>query len=518
MKRTFLKILAVVELVPLCHFAFAQTKPLVLPAIFSDHMVLQAGKPLSIWGKADVRINVNVNFNGQSTNTISDELGNWEIKLKPLIASFTPKTLKIRTGKDSVAFTDVLVGEVWVCSGQSNMVIPLGNVTDPFFGVKDGGKEIAAPIINGIRVYNDNHLEDQQLTLRTWQIADADAKCAFSAVAWFFGKTLYQGLKVPVGLINISAGGSGVQEWMTPESANTDTLVNRYNNIYEANKTEIDNYRQKAYEYWKYSSTNKSLKPPVILSDNVMLAGRYGKLGSLYSRMISPIVPFAIKGFIWYQGESNADYVADAGYYDHLLATMVTDWRTNFKQNSLPFYIVQLPCWNRGPHWPLFKLNQLKAAINIKKSGIVVTSDICDSTDLHPVQKQPVGERLALLALAKTYRKPVVYQGPTVKKITVKNSSLIVIFNTNGKGDMLKTHSWEDVEIADENKKYYPAKAVLINNRAIVNSPNVKSPCFIRYGWLKTYKPSLFNKEGLPAIAFSYAISNKNSFELIAYE
>ncbi len=133
------------------------------------------------------------------------------------------------------------------------MVMSLGTVTDPFFGVEDGAKEIAAPVIEGIRVYNDNHLEDQQLSLRNWQVADAGAKCPFSAVAWFFGKSLRSSLKVPIGLINISAGGSGVQEWMTPESANADTLVNKYHQIYEAHKTEIDNYRQKAYDYWKYS-------------------------------------------------------------------------------------------------------------------------------------------------------------------------------------------------------------------------------------------------------------------------
>ncbi len=234
--------------------------------------------------------------------------------------------------------------------------------------------------------------------------------------------------------------------------------------------------------------------------------------------MVGPIVPFAIKGFIWYQGESNADYVADAGYYDSLLATLVADWRTKFKQDNLPFYIVQLPCWDRGPHWPLFKLKQLQAAMKIKNSGIVVTADVSDSTDLHPVEKQPVGVRLAMLALVKTYGKQTVYQGPTVKSIIAKNNLLIVTFNTNGNGTILKTRSWNDVEIAGDDQKYYPAKVALVNNRAVVNYPNVRSPRYIRYGWLKTYKPSLFNQEGLPAIAFSYKISNKNSFELKANE
>jgi sialate O-acetylesterase len=491
------------------NFVFAQNKGLSLSSIFSDHMVLQQARRIPVWGMGEPNAKIVVKFSNQVHKTTVNKLGEWRTYLGPMHASFVARKLTISSSGRTIIFRDVLVGEVWLCSGQSNMVMSLGSITDPFFGVDGGDKEIKQSVIKGIRLYNDNHLYDQKLKLNTWLIADSSAKAPFSAVAWFFGKNLRQRLHIPIGLINISAGGSPIQEWMTPASANSDSLIRAYKLIYDEHKTEIDDYAKKSYEYWKYGSTNKTLTPPMPLAKDVMLAGRFGKPGALFTSMLAPIIPYPIKGVIWYQGEANADYIADANYYNHLLETMIADWRTKWDNKSLPFYYVQLPCWNHGSIWPLMKLRELEASNEIPNAGMVVTADICDSTNLHPREKKPIGERLANLALAKAYNKKLTYKGPEVKNIVVNNGALIIVFNSNGPSKKLViTANWDNVEIAGDDGVFYPAKTSVNNNIAVVTNENVKMPRYIRYGWLKLYKPSLFNSAGLPLPAFYYKISN----------
>lgn len=469
-------------------------------------MVLQAGTSVPVWGECQPGAAVEVRFGKQSVTTKADGQGRWKLTLQPLAASFEPRKLEVISGKQQITREDILVGEVWLCSGQSNMVMSLGTIIDPFFGVDGGREEIESPATEGIRLYNDNHLYDQHLKLHVWQKADSLARVSFSAVAWFFGKKLQQRLGVPVGLINISAGGSPVQEWMTLASANGDTLIRRYNQLYEIHKDAINEYQRQAYLYWK--DGGKTRQPPEPLPDEWMLAGRFGKPGELFTSMLSPIIPFAIKGVIWYQGESNADYLADAAHYDRLLTLLVNDWRDAWKQSRMPFYVVQLPCWNRGPHWPVMKQKQLEATSQIENSGMVVTADICDSTDLHPREKKPVGERLAALALAATYHEDLAYRGPVVHSLQATGDSIQVVFNTNGKTARLviKGDRWADVEIAGSDSVYYPAHTLVQNNKAVLWHPAVRSPRHIRYGWKKTYMPSLYNDEGLPAPAFTVSV------------
>jgi sialate O-acetylesterase len=486
-----------------------------LPAIFSDHSVLQMECPVPVWGRAKPGERVSVEFAGQKKETSVDAQGNWMIKLEPMLASAEPQTMTVRSPDSERKLCDVLVGEVWLCSGQSNMYHPIGKMSCSV-GVTGGAAEIARPEQAELRLYcNANHKDWKNAGLSGWQRANSTSLPPFSSTAYFFGKAIQTDLKVPVGLINISAGGSPISPWTPKEAALKVPIVHHYHELFEENKVEIEKHNalmNRYQEVWRQRAaggptTNPPPTLPGPLPYNLFMAQRLGGPFGLFEGLIAPIVPYALRGVIWYQGEANADNLELSLHYDEMLRTLITSWRDRWGQPKLPFYFVQLPCWENSQYASTWHVNR-QGMLNVLRSmadvGMVVTADVGDVHNLHPANKRPVGERLALWALAKTYGKPVVCSGPLVREIAAEGDKLRVEFDTYGSALKLHGPTWNDLEVAGEDGLYYPATATVSANMAIVASPSVRQPVSVRYGWKSVFTPTLFNTEGLPASPFVF--------------
>ena len=484
---------------------------LQLPEVFSDHMVIQSGVYVPIWGVSAPNRTVLVSFANHSAVTNSDSNGNWALKLSPLAISFTPGVLRVNEGKEVVRFEDILVGEVWLCSGQSNMYMPLSPLEPWFHGVEGGEEQTQRPEQPEIRLYcNSTHKEWSGLKLKGWQRADSTSRRRFSAVAWFFGQDLQKALNAPVGLMNISGAGTSIQSWMPTEDLLNDPLVRRYRMIAENNRHDIDEYLNAAGRYASALNENRrDVKAPEPLSDELMLAMTFKD--TLFNTQIQPIIPFAIRGVIWYQGESNSFYRETAEAYDRMLRSFIEGWRTFWEQKRLPFYVVQLPCWNKSKHWMITRNGQLEAIESVQDAGLAVILDISDTTDLHPKEKRQVGERLARLALAKTYGRDIVCRGPVAKNILCKEDCLLITFDTGGGDIVLPNDSWNDIEIAGQDGIFKPAMATFAGNKARVWNTDVCRPISMRYGWKNVFVASLFNSYGLPASPFVVSKAETNN-------
>jgi sialate O-acetylesterase len=473
-------------------------------------MVLQHGVNVPVWGTSAPEAIVIVVFANQTQKTKADKKGNWILKLKPLPVSFTPAAFKISAGKEHVIFSDILVGEVWLCSGQSNMYMPLGPSEPWFHGAEGAGILINKPPEPTIRLFcNSTNKEWNNAGLTGWQRADSVSRRAFSAVGLFFAEKLKSGINTPIGLLDISASGTAIQSWMPPEVALQDTLILKYRAIIKKNKNEVDNYFSAINKYVAALNANRSDVPaPKQMPGELMLAITFNDT-TLFNTQIKPIIPFAIRGVLWYQGESNSFYQETANVYDRMLANLIRGWYKLWKQPVLPFYLVQLPCWNKGDYWMITRDKQLKVSQSIKNVELAVTLDISDSTNLHPQQKKQVGERLAKLVLAKTYKKRIAYSGPSVKKVSYKRDYLLITFDTGGGDVALYKNNWNNIEIAGADGLYKPAQAIVSGNKAKVWNSTVSYPVSFRYGWKSVFAASLFNSAGFPASPF--IISYKDS-------
>ncbi len=492
-----------------------------MPGIFSDHAVLQSEQPVPVWGNAAPNEGITVKFADQKKTAIADANGKWRVELDSMPATDQANTLTISADGEEIKFSDIVVGEVWLCSGQSNMYMPLGK--GPFSeGVIGGEAEIARPEQPELRLYcwEGQHKEWKAAGLSGWQRANPTSRPPFSATAYFFGNALQTALKVPVGVINISAGGSPISPWTPQENALKVPLVAHYHDLYLQNKPEIDarNAQWGSYlEVMKKRSSDATLAAypapvqPEPLTYNLFMAQRFAGFG-LYESFIAPIVPYALRGVTWYQGEANADNLELSLHYEEMLRMLITSWREKWGQPRLPFYFVQLPCWENNDNARFWHVNR-QSMLNVLRSmpdvGMAVTADVGDIHDLHPTNKRPVGERLALWALAKTYGKPVIYSGPLVSRITTEGEKLRIQFDTCG--SVLKLHgpAWADLEVAGADGLYFPASATLSDTEAVVASPSVSKPVAARYGWKFVFTPTLFNREGLPASPFALSVSAK---------
>ncbi len=462
-----------------------------LPGVFGEHMVLQREVPVPVWGWAEAGEKVTVTLGEQSQTATADSAGKWSVKLAALQAG-APRTLKVQ-GKNTLEFSDVLVGEVWLCSGQSNMAMAVN-------GVRNKEAELAAadlPQIRMLTVARKTAEEPQENCEGTWQVCSPQTVGGFSATAYFFGRELHQQLKVPVGLINSSWGGTPIQGWT---SLQAHAAVPELAPLVDGLKKTIDGYDpeaakqryekqlakwqedlDKAYDKAARDAANRR-KPR--LQESPRLAP--GSLGRLFNGMIAPLAPYAIRGAIWYQGEANA---GGAKLYGLQLRTMVTEWRTLWKQGDFPFLSVQLPNFMKAQEkpsetggWPLIR-EQFLQTLSLKNTGLAVTIDVGEADDIHPKNKQAVGLRLAQWALAKTYGKDVVACGPLVKSSQCEGGQITVAFDCVGgglaarDGDRLKGFA-----IAGEDKQFVWAEAKVVGQTVVVSSPEVKAPAAVRYG------------------------------------
>jgi sialate O-acetylesterase len=492
--------------------------------IFSDNMVLQQGTELTVWGTAAPGESVNVSLEHKTANSASasgvgvsaDKDGKWRVKF-PAQKAGTGYTLKIE-GKNAVEFKNVAVGEVWVCSGQSNMEWPVNADTDPA-KIKDGSKNPDLRLFTVQKRTAVHPITDQGdlKHFTKWVESGPDTVGGFSAVAYHFGQKLQKELGVPVGLIHSSWGGTPCEAWTSLEALESEPSLKHYADAARAAAKASDEYDPKkamdnyelALAKWKEAAEKAKAdgktppKEPNKPSAKPQPPGP-GTPTVLYNAMIYPILNFKVKGAIWYQGESNAGRAYE---YRTLFTTMIKDWRKGFNCD-LPFMLVQLaPYWDgnsEGVKYAELRDAQLYAAKSLPNTGIAVITDVGNEKDIHPKPKGPVGERLALAALGIAYGKPIEYYGPMFKDVKFANGSATLSFTHVGGGLVAKGGDLVGFTVAGKDGKFVEAKAMIVGDTVVLTSEAVPEPVAVRYGWVNFAKPTLnfFNKDGLPASPF----------------
>ena len=467
-----------------------------LPALIGDHMVLQQGIPLRIWGSADAGELVKVDFQGQSVSVKAGENGKWAAWLKPLVAA-GPLEMSI----NGTVIRDVLVGEVWLGSGQSNMEFRLQTAINH-------DDEIARadyPLIHLFQVKRlvaDQPAED---VVGSWQVCSPATVKGFSAVEYFFGRHLQQNLHVPMGLIESDWGGTPAQSWLSKEAIASDPALAF---VGESWARAITNYPAAKEKYdaalasWeKTSAEAKAAGKPAPPRPGLPVGpGHPNTPAGLYNGMIAPLVPYAIRGAIWYQGESNANE-REALKYRRLFGAMIQDWRNRWGQGDFPFLFVQLANYKSNMYWPVLRESQTET-LRLANTGMAVTIDVGESKDIHPKNKQDVGLRLALAARAMTYKQSVEYSGPLFTSANAEGAAMRVYLSHSDGMQARGGGAITGFEIAGGDGQYVPAEVKVDGNTLLVTSAQVASPAAVRYAWADDPVCNLVNQVGLPASPF----------------
>ncbi len=470
---------------------------LQLSKLYTDYMVLQRNVPLDIHGTANAGDKVAVSIAGQKKMAIANNRGEWSVTLQPISAG-EDYTLVIESGKQKKTFSHVAAGEVWLCSGQSNMAFMLRQAST-------GARDIPLADDPRLRLYDMkgrwetydvawhtscidslNHLQYYHDT--EWKTATPETAARFSAIAYYYGKMLRDSLKVPVGLICNAVGGSPAESWV-----DRNTLETQFPAILK------DWLRNDFIQDWVRGRAAKNLT-----NDSTRLARHPYAPCYLYESGILPLDKYPLKGVIWYQGESNA-HNKDA--HEKLFRLLVGSWRTNWSNPDMPFYFVQLSSLNR-PSWTWFRDSQLHLLKSIPNTGMAVSSDHGDSLDVHPKEKLPIGERLARWALCKTYGHDVTPSGPIFKDVMRVGNSLVVTFDY---GNGLRTSDGKVpscFELAEEDGMFYPAEAKIEGDKVILIAKELQRPRYVRYAWQPFTRANLQNGDGLPASTFRAEVKN----------
>ena len=457
---------------------------LKLAGIFGDHMVLQRNSDAPIWGvaKPKAKVTIEGSWSRKSVRTVADADGKWMAKI-PTPEAGKNFTLTVESDGKKVKLKNVLSGEVWICSGQSNMQWKLRGFGLAHF--KEDVDKAKYPEIRLCDVPQVIALEEQDDVKARWKVCSPQSVMSFSAVAYFFGSRLHQELDVPIGLISTNWGGSAIEGWISPEVLSK----------------ELPDYKEKTKNYSKWLADGGALYSRALKNQPKGL--NQSSPSVLYNSMLKPIIPFSFRGVIWYQGESNVKRPLE---YRKLFPAMIRDWRARWGQGDFPFYYVQIApfAYKTDPYSAAFLREAQTMALSEPKTGMVVTMDIGDFTNIHPKKKKPVGERLALLALSRDYGKSdIIASGPHFSKSQVEGGKIRLKFAhadtglvAKGGGDL--TH----FTIAGSDKKFVPAKAVIEGHSIIVSSDAVATPVAVRFAWGSGDEPNLANKAGLPASSF----------------
>ncbi len=484
-----------------------------LPKVFGNNMVLQRDSAVPVWGWADPGARVTVQFADQTKQCVADAAGRWTVRLDAMPASAEGRTLTVTVGdgQEKAAFTAVLVGEVWLCSGQSNMQWSVNQSKNPADEIANARwpliRHIAIP-----RVPSGHPRDDVDAS---WQICSPETAAGFSAVAYYFGRHLHRELNVPVGLIHSSWGGTRIEPWTPPEGfAAVPALAGIHEQVQNAMPTS-PKFKARLGKYigqveaWmaearKSIASGSPLAPIPDYPPELKPLGERQQPCALYNGMIHALVPYAIRGAIWYQGESN--HTEGMLYYEKMKA-LIGGWRELWKRGDFPFYFVQIAPFQYGNESPaiLPRLWEAQtAALAIPNTGMTVISDIGNLKDIHPKNKQGVGARLGQIALAKTYGiENIVYSGPMFKSMAIEGNSIRVTFDHVGGGLASrdgKPLSW--FEIVGPDTDFVKADATIDGNAVVLSSPAVTNPAAVRFAWHKLAEPNLMNKEGLPANPF----------------
>lgn len=456
MKRIF------ITLIILSFFSNHIFGKIILPSVFTDNMVLQQNSNAAIWGWADPgeTIAIVTSWNKDTVKVKVNNSARWSTSLKTSAAG-GPYTIQL-LGSSKVQLSNVMLGEVWICSGQSNMEMSVN------WQLINGEEEAAKATNPNIRIFHVQKLGaayPQQNCLANWTVCSPETMRATSAVGYFFARELQQKLNVPVGIIVSAWGGTPAEVWIEQNRVLNDPILN---------KGKVTNQ----YEWWPTEA------------------------GVLYNAMIAPVIPYGIAGTIWYQGEAN---IENYQIYSSLLKTMVENWRSDFKKD-FPFYLVQIAPYTYGPasNAAYLREQQEVAAKTIPNSGMVVVSDLVDNVkDIHPKNKLDVGKRLAALALAETYKQDVgEYKSPFYESMKIEKDKVRLSFSNASAGLKSTNKSPEKFMIAGEDHKFVPATAKIEGKDIIVSSKAVKAPVAVRFCFDDASMPDVFSNNGLPLAPF----------------
>ena len=450
------KILALSLLLSLCATAAtAEVKP---HGMFNDHAVLQRGINIPVWGTAANGEKITVSMNGQMVSTVAQN-GKWEVSFQPMNAG-GPFTMTIQ-GNNTITLNDIMVGEVWLASGQSNMERQLGprRGQQPLTNWLEEKKNAANNNIRMITIPLKTNSQPQSDIKADWKVCDTASVVEFSAVAYFFARDLQAQLNVPIGIIHSSWGGTPAEKWISKEAM----------------------------------MANDTLVLGLMKADEKRKAGYSG----LYNAMIAPLISYGIKGAIWYQGESNRN---ESTLYQTLFPAMITDWRSQWKLGDFPFLFVQVAPYKDMT--PDIRESQLISYQRVPNTAMVVTTDCGDCNDIHPINKQPVGNRLSLGARALAYGEKIAYMGPVQTSVKRSGNKVVLGFEHAQKG-LQKNNALKGFEISVGGDVFVPAMAKVKGKTVVVWSEELKeAPVSVRYGWSNCMDVNLFNKESLPASPF----------------
>jgi sialate O-acetylesterase len=491
--------------------AFTARADVHLASPFTSHMVLQCDLSVPVWGTAAAGETVTVEFAGQKATATADATGNWRVNLKPLEPSSESRPFTVAGSRSAqpVQLDDVLVGEVWLASGQSNMDFSLSQKVKRFAGVTNEEAEIAAANYPLLRMFTGvaaKTYTPQDRVGGEWQVCTPENAPAFSAVGYFFARDLQRALGRPVGIVTLAFGASTAEAWMPRAAMAADArlkpMLDRLDAAVESFRTNpppaVAPPRSE-----DVSATN----PPAPANERRRGAAPHDPVQDqhnatvLFNGMIHPFIPFAIRGAIWYQGESIVGGAAGVALYPHVQATLVRDWRALWGEGDFPFYIVQLAGQDAASNSP--QVREAQATIlALPNTGMAVTADIGERKNVHPKNKQDVGDRLARIALAKTYGRQIESSGPVYESMKVEGGAIRLQFS-HAAGLVAKDGTLKWFTIAGADGKFVPADAKIDGQTVVVSSPEVTAPAAARYDWVNFPDGGqLYNAAGLPAAPF----------------
>ena len=469
---------------------------LALSPLYTDGMVIQRNKPIVFRGKANAGETVKVNFNGHMLSAITNDAGKWKITF-PAEEAGGPYKAQISTKKEKLTIQDIYVGEVWLCSGQSNMELPVNAVQSKTQDLNEADSQTRLHLFNMSAIYPttavawsanacDSVNRHQYLHIGPWRNCSRESLGGFSAVAYHFGKKLADSLQVPVGIICNAVGGTTTESWIDRH-----TLEQRMPAILR------DWYHGDFGMKWARERALQNIS----VSKNPLQRHPYAPAYMFETGML-PLKGYSIKGIVWYQGESNAHNME---LHERLFPMLQKSWRNFFHDPKLPFYFVQLSSLNR-PSWPRFRDSQRRMASRLRNTWMAVTTDVGDSLDVHYTNKKPVGERLGLQALHHSYDYNIESDGPICHSVSAKDNGLELQF-IHAKSLSAKGSRLIGFEVAGADGIYYPAEAqITSSNTILVRSTSVTRPLYVRYGWQPFTRANLVNEVGLPCSTFQWAV------------
>lgn len=469
-----------------------------LPAVFADHMVLQRDARVPVWGTADAGAVVTVEFAGQKKSATAAPDGRWRVDLEPLAVSATPRDLVVtavlKAKTENQKFTDVLVGEVWLGSGQSNMAMTVNRAKD--FEAERTAANF--PLIRHFKEDSPNSDSAQSAGKGRWLVTSPDTVAGYSAALYFFGRELHQTLRVPVGLINSSVGGTPIEAWIAADVQRDDPALQAAVAALPKTAPAAPTPPPAAP---KAASADKQKSATKRVAKTAKATAPRSSTGGLYNGKISPLIPYAIRGALWYQGEANST-PSKAPLYAHQLPLLIRDWRARWGYD-FPFAWVQLPNFTgAGRDWPLVREAMLKT-LALPKTGMAITIDVGEANDIHPKNKQAVGHRLAQWALGTVYAQKVpATSGPLPASHEIRGREIVLRFKHTDGGLVAQGGPLTGFIVAGADHIWRPAQARLVGETVVVSSPEVAAPVAARYAWENLPTCNLFNAAGLPASPF----------------